>query len=102
MNITLKDVVREILARSRYKVSTEHLKFRTIEDDDGTKVIEFRSDTYLSPTDVISCHAVERFTVYLHMDLNRTVAEFDDSISRFQAICVPLKSSDHADWDSLN
>lgn len=100
-NITLKDVVREILARSKYDVDPATVKFRTVDDGYGTNMIEFRVEAGTAAGSSV-LNVVERFTVYLRVDLNKTVSEFDAAIGNFHMIRVPLKSSDHADWDSIN
>lgn len=101
-NITLRDVVGEILARSKYIFAPGVLGFRVVEDDEGVKVIKFRVEAHLPPIHSVSCHAIECFTVYLHRDLNNTVAEFDNAISQLRTIRIPLKSEDHDEWDSIN
>lgn len=99
--MSLKEFVKAVLAKSRYAVPADILRFRTVDDDNGVKVIQFRLDQNSGRT-WCTFRYIEEFTVYAHRDINNTVEEFDNAISNLHMVHIPLKSDGHDDWDSIN
>ena len=98
---SLKEYVKEILARSKYAVPADILRFRVATDDNGIKLLKFRLD---QNTEKPGCafRYVEEFMVYAHRDMANTVKEFDDAVANLHMVRIPLKQSGHDDWDSIN
>jgi len=98
---SLREYVKEILAKSRYAVPADILRFRIETDDNGTRAIKFRLDQNTAKPGC-TFRYVEEFTVYAHRDINNTVEEFDDAVANLHMVRIPLKQSGHDDWDSIN
>lgn len=96
-SMTYKDIVDELLKRSKFDIPRKFVKFRPFEDDSGDVFLEISmSDT----SQTLGCMFNESFSIHVE-GMESMVEQFDDNVESMLLTRFREKKSDHHEWERL-